>query len=334
MGVPCPLRASCAVASPVSSALSPCLALPCPALSPVGDPHSVPAQNASVHTAPAPAGSLVPSDPHSVPAQNASAHAAPAPAGSLVPSDCSAFRCSLASSSTDCQRTRTLQSEWNSTKFQLYYLSALRALVGHCSLWAAVKTKCRNTGKSSSNFLSFKKNHSSIFGRAASSILHTGLLRLWQGGLLSRRSARASRGGGFSWCRAWALEHGGVAVCGLSCCGFQAPQHKSNSRGAGRSQLPVARRISPDQGSNLRLPHWQADSLPLRPPGKPLPILITTSPLKFTGLTICITLVYNKQYPILHHFLLLMQESCLPNVTIKSLKWLTLLSCVRSLYWV
>ena len=212
MGVPCPLRASCAVASLVSSALSPCLALPCPALSPVGDPHSVPAQNASVHTAPAPAGSLVPSDPHSVPAQNASAHAAPAPAGSLVPSDCSAFRCSLASSSTDCQRTRTLQSESNSTKFQLYYLSALRALVGHCSLWAAVKTKCRNTGKSSSNFLSFKKNHSSIFGRAASSILHTGLLRLWQGGLLSRHSARASRGGGSSWCRAWALEHGRCSV--------------------------------------------------------------------------------------------------------------------------
>ena len=123
---------------------------PPPCSQPRGQPHSAPALNASAHAAPAPAGSLVPSDTHSVPTLNASAHAAPAPAGSLVPSDCSAFRCSLAPSSTDCQWTRTLQSEWNSTKFQLYYLSALRALVGHCSLWAAVKTKCSNTGKSSS----------------------------------------------------------------------------------------------------------------------------------------------------------------------------------------
>ena len=73
-------------------------------------------------------------------------------------------------------------------------------------------------------------------------------------GLLSRCGVRTSHRGRFSCCRAPALEHqlwstGSVVVHGLSC--------------------SSACRIFLDQGSNLCLLPWQADSLPLSHQGKP-----------------------------------------------------------------
>ena len=54
-----------------------------------------------------------------------------------------------------------------------------------------------------------------IFDCAGSSLLRSGFLQLWQEGLLSSRSTRASRFGGFSCCTAQALKHG------LSSCAAQ-----------------------------------------------------------------------------------------------------------------
>ena len=64
-------------------------------------------------------------------------------------------------------------------------------------------------------------------------------------GLLFSCGAWASHCGGFSHCRAQALQHAGVVVvmCGLSC--------------------TVACRLFPDQGLNPCPLHWQADSYPL-----------------------------------------------------------------------
>ena len=58
-----------------------------------------------------------------------------------------------------------------------------------------------------------------------------------------------------------------VATCGLSSCEFVAPGLQSTGfscsvQRTGFSCL-VTYRIFPDQGSNLYLLHWQADSLPL-----------------------------------------------------------------------
>ena len=64
--------------------------------------------------------------------------------------------------------------------------------------------------KKSSIFILF------IFDCTGSSLLHSGFLQLWQAGLLSSCSTRASHFGGFSCCIAQALKHG------LSSCDAQA----------------------------------------------------------------------------------------------------------------
>ena len=73
---------------------------------------------------------------------------------------------------------------------------------------------------------------------------------------LESGGVQASRCGGFSCCRAWALGCSGFSTCGSGLC----------SRGS----IVVAYRLScftacgslPNQGSNPRLLHWQANSLP------------------------------------------------------------------------
>ena len=77
--------------------------------------------------------------------------------------------------------------------------------------------------------------------------------------LLSSCVAWSSHCGGFPCCRAWALgaSDSVVVVLGLYCTGSIAVVH--------RLSYSVVCRIFSDHGSNLRLLHWQADSLPLSP---------------------------------------------------------------------
>ena len=79
-------------------------------------------------------------------------------------------------------------------------------------------------------------------------------------GLLFHYGAQASRCDGFS------LRSTDQA-CGLSSYGSQALEHGLSSWGS-RAFFEVCG-IFPDQGSNLCLPHWQADSLPLSHQGSP-----------------------------------------------------------------
>jgi len=74
-------------------------------------------------------------------------------------------------------------------------------------------------------------------------------------GLLSRCGAWASYCSGFSCCRAEAL-----GCTGFSTCSSGAPEHRLDSCGPGPS-CSATYGISQDQGLNLRLLHWQADSL-------------------------------------------------------------------------
>ena len=87
---------------------------------------------------------------------------------------------------------------------------------------------------------------------------------------LSSYSTWASRCCGFSWCGAWALgvqalmvvACGSVAVaCGLWSTGSVVVEHGLC--------CPAAYGVFPDQGSNLCLLHWQADSFPLSHQGRP-----------------------------------------------------------------
>ena len=63
--------------------------------------------------------------------------------------------------------------------------------------------------------------------------------------------------GGFSCCRTWALGH-----TGFSSWGTRALEHRLSNCAHGLSCSTTCV-IFPDQGSNLCLLHWQADSLPL-----------------------------------------------------------------------
>ena len=105
--------------------------------------------------------------------------------------------------------------------------------------------------------------------------------------LLSSCGARASHCSGFSRGGAWALAHvGSVAVVlGLSC--------------------STACGIFPDQGLNLCLLHWQADSLPLSHQGSlnfvldlsSSPFLIQISVLMYiTGINSEIMAVYQSEF--------------------------------------
>ena len=101
-----------------------------------------------------------------------------------------------------------------------------------------------------------------IWGCAGSSLLCGLFSCCSERGLLSSCGARTSDCSGFSCCRALAVGHEGfssfrpqalstgsvVVVLGLSC--------------------SPARGIFPDQGLNLCLLHWQADSLPLSHQGR------------------------------------------------------------------
>ena len=88
-------------------------------------------------------------------------------------------------------------------------------------------------------------------------------------GLLSSCSAQASAGGGFS-CEALAL--GCVA---FGSCSSQALELWLSSCGPGAYLLHDRCEISPDQGLNPRLLHWQADALPPRPQGSPPCVFIS-----------------------------------------------------------
>ena len=81
--------------------------------------------------------------------------------------------------------------------------------------------------------------------------------------LPSSGDVQASPCGGFFCCRAWALGCGAsvVAVPGLSSTGSIVVAH--------RLSCSIECGIFLDQGSNLCLLHWQADSLPLSHKGSP-----------------------------------------------------------------
>ena len=102
--------------------------------------------------------------------------------------------------------------------------------------------------------------HLFIFGCARSSLLCTGFFSSCRGwGLLSSSSAWASHCGAFSYCRAqacaWA-QH------------LWLPASRAQAQQLWHTSL-VAPRILLDQGPNLCLLHWQADSLLLSHPGSP-----------------------------------------------------------------
>ena len=83
------------------------------------------------------------------------------------------------------------------------------------------------------------------------------------GGYFLSCSVQASHWGGFSCCWVRALGHAGFSTVlpGLQGTGSTAVAH--------RLSCSVACGIFLDQGSNPRLPHWQAGSLSLTPEGRP-----------------------------------------------------------------
>ena len=88
-------------------------------------------------------------------------------------------------------------------------------------------------------------------------------------GLLSSCSVRASHYGGFSCCGAWALGHSDFSSCGTQAQQLQVLGSRAQARSIlwPRAHRPtqllcMARGIFPDQGWNLCLLHWQADSNP------------------------------------------------------------------------
>ena len=91
-----------------------------------------------------------------------------------------------------------------------------------------------------------------MYGCVGSSFLCEGFLQLWQAGATLHRGARASHHRGLSLPRTGSRRAGSAIV----------------AHGPSRS---AARGILPDQGSNPRSLHWQADSQPLRHQGSPGP---------------------------------------------------------------
>ena len=73
-----------------------------------------------------------------------------------------------------------------------------------------------------------------ILGCVGSSVLHAGFLQLQRLGATLRCSARTSHCGGFSCCRARALDARAsvVVACGLSSCGSRALECRLSSCGA------------------------------------------------------------------------------------------------------
>ena len=108
------------------------------------------------------------------------------------------------------------------------------------------------------------KNFLFIFGCAGSS-LQRGLVSSWgEQGLLSAVVS------GFSWQWLLLLQSTGSRAHGLSSCGCWALEHGLNIRDACHGlHCSVAWGVFPDQGLNLCLFHWQADSLPLSHQGSP-----------------------------------------------------------------
>ena len=90
-------------------------------------------------------------------------------------------------------------------------------------------------------------------------------------GGLSSCSAWASQFRGFSCCRAQALGTWAIAVAarGLNICGSQALEHRLSGCGVWALVAPQHVGTFLDQGSNICLLLWQADSLPLSHQGSP-----------------------------------------------------------------
>ena len=109
-----------------------------------------------------------------------------------------------------------------------------------------------------------------IVGCAGSLLVHRFSLVLASRGY-SLVGVRASHCSGFSCCRAWALcgQTSIAVVCGLSSCDSWSLEHKLTIVAHGLS-CSAACGIFRDWALNLRLLHWQADSLSLtEPPRKP-----------------------------------------------------------------
>ena len=87
--------------------------------------------------------------------------------------------------------------------------------------------------------------------------------------LLSSCGVWASHCGGFSCCRAWALEYTAlvVAACGLRSCGSRAPEHRLSSCGA-RAHLPHSMWDLPRPGTEPMSLALVGRFLSTLPPGK------------------------------------------------------------------
>ena len=94
-----------------------------------------------------------------------------------------------------------------------------------------------------------------MYGCVGSSFLCEGFLQLWQAGATPHRGARASHHRGLSLPRTGSRRAGSATV----------------AHGPSRS---AACGILPDQGSNPRSLHWQADSQPPRHQGSPCPLFL------------------------------------------------------------
>ena len=84
-----------------------------------------------------------------------------------------------------------------------------------------------------------------------------------------------SSAGGMSSIRVWEVTHAvsvQVAQLFLTLCDPMNYTQTGNPPGqnTGVDSDSLLQGIFPNQGSNPGLPHWQADSLPAEPPGKPL----------------------------------------------------------------
>ena len=82
-------------------------------------------------------------------------------------------------------------------------------------------------------------------------------------GLLSICAVQASH------CGVISFRSTGSRACGCSSCSSRAPDHRLSSVVAHGLSCSAACGILPDQGLNLCLLHWQADSLPLSHRGSP-----------------------------------------------------------------
>ena len=94
--------------------------------------------------------------------------------------------------------------------------------------------------------------------------------------LLSSHGVWASRCSGFSRCGAPALGHVGVSSCGTWDQKLRFPGSRAQTQVVVVHGLScsMACGIFPDQRSNPRLVHWQADSLPLSHQGSPLAVVV------------------------------------------------------------